>query len=185
MSKIGKKIIEVPEGVSITSDIEMGRDIFRVKGPKGELLVHRPANTGISVEDGKLTTSVSKTSKQARANWGTAASLIKNAIEGVTNGFEKGLIFEGVGYRATMKGNDIELSVGYSHPVLYKAPEGVLLSTEKNTIKVNGIDRAIVGQVAAEIRKIRKPEPYKGSGIRYAGEVIRRKAGKKAVGSGE
>ncbi|OGY64679.1 MAG: 50S ribosomal protein L6, partial [Candidatus Harrisonbacteria bacterium RIFCSPHIGHO2_02_FULL_40_20] len=121
--------------------------------------------------------------KQARANWGTMTSLFKNALQGATEGFFKILEIEGVGYRASMEGNTLILSVGFTRPVKYTAPENIKIIVDKNGIKISGIDRQLVGQVAAQIRKIKKPEPYKGKGIHYQGEVIRRKAGKKVAGA--
>jgi large subunit ribosomal protein L6 len=181
MSKIGKKPLVIPQGVVLTRDVEFGQDVLKFKGVKGEVILPILKFVSVDVKDDTVAVSITRKLKQARANWGTMVALIKNALQGVTTGFTKQLTYEGVGYRASMKGDDLELNVGYSHPVLYKTPESIVVSVEKNIITVSGIDKARVGQVAAEIRKIRKPEPYKGSGIRYVGEVIRRKAGKKAA----
>jgi large subunit ribosomal protein L6 len=183
MSKIGKKPIEIPTDVTMKRDVLKGRDVLQVKGPKGEISINILSFVELDIQAGSVQVSTKKLHKQARANWGTMASLIKNAIYGVSHGFAKTLVFEGVGFRAQLKGKALELNVGYSHPVVYDPVSGVEIATEKNTITVSGVDKLQVGQAAAEIRKIRKPEPYKGSGIRYENEVIKRKAGKKAAGA--
>ncbi len=185
MSKIGKKPIAVSAGVTV--HIKSGA--VQVQGVKGELIVPILPYCVISEEevDGakrvlvKLDQGGATAGKQARANWGTMAALIKNAIQGVHEGFQKKLQFEGIGYRGTMEGKTLVLSVGFSHPVKYESPQGVAIIVEKNIITISGFDKALIGKVAAEIRKIKKPEPYQGKGIRYVGEVIRRKAGKKAA----
>ncbi|MEE8131687.1 MAG: 50S ribosomal protein L6, partial [Candidatus Paceibacterota bacterium] len=137
----------------------------------------------IEIKDNQIFFTPQNTSKQARANWGTVRSLVQNAVLGVSEGFTKVLEIEGVGYRAETQGNDLVLNVDLSHPIKISPPEGIKISTEKNTIKVFGIDKALVGGIAAKIRSVKKPEPYKGKGIRYQGEVIRRKAGKKVAGT--
>ena len=182
MSKIGKKIIQIPSGVQV----QIKDGLLSVKGAKGELNRKIPAS--ISVESNKENVTVkpadsdtTQTSKERNAPWGLYRALIQNMIKGVSEGFERILEFEGVGYKANVKGNDLELNLGYSHPVTVKAPEGISFKVEKNIIKVSGIDNELIGHVAAEIRSKREPEPYKGSGIRYKGEVIKKKAGKKAV----
>lgn len=175
MSKIGKQPIPVPSDVQVT----LGEGTLTVKGPKGTLTRDMPSEVSIAHEEGRIT--VTPKERTHPAQWGLWRALINNMVIGVSRGFTKGLEFQGVGYRATAKGNDLELSLGYSHPVTVAAPEGITFETDKTSIKVHGIDKELVGHVAALIRSKRKPEPYKGSGIRYAGEVIRRKAGKKAA----
>ena len=181
MSKIGKKPIQVPKGV----DISISNDLITVKGPKGTLKKNIPADVSIKVEGDVLTIiPTDKNSRENRTVWGLARALVQNMIIGVTDGFEKVLEFQGVGYKANAKGNDLEMGLGFSHPVLIKGHDGISFKTEKNSIKIQGADKELIGKIAAEIRVLRPPEPYKGSGIRYAGEVIRRKAGKKAAASG-
>ena len=180
MSKIGKQPIEIPEGVAVS----LSEDSISVKGLKGELT--NPLTKGINVAvDGnfiKLTTL--KEGKDNIAKWGLQRALIANMIIGVTKGFEKVLEFQGVGYKANVKGKDLELGLGYSHLISIPGVENITFSVEKSFIKISGSDKELVGQVAAEIRRKRPPEPYKGSGIRYKDEVIKRKAGKKAVTTG-
>lgn len=180
MSKIGKKAIEIPSGVTVTLG---DKNKVTVKGPKGELVNSFDAEINIAVEGNEVTVTPRKDIKRLYALWGLTRSLIANMIEGVVKGYEKKLELQGVGYKCALKGNDLDLALGFSHPVLYKAPEGIKFTVEKNIISISGIDKQSVGQTAAEIRKIRKPEPYKGKGVRYVGEQVRRKAGKK-VGSG-
>ena len=152
-----------------------------VKGPKGELVRKLNNLVSVVVQDGEVKVSVAnQEEKNERALWGTFSAHVMNMIKGVTEGFTKDLEVNGVGYKVSMQGNDLKIEVGYSHPVIYKAPEGIVISTEKNQIKVAGTDTELVGRVAAEIRKVRKPEPYKGKGIKYVDEIIRRKAGKTA-----
>lgn len=185
MSKIGKKPIAVPHAVTV----EIAAGSVKIKGNKGELAVPILPHCVISQEetDGakrvlvRLNQAGALSGKQARANWGTMAALIKNAIAGVSDGFQKKLQLEGIGYRGSMEGKTLALTVGFSHPVKYESPQGITIAVEKNIIAISGFDKALVGKVAAEIRKIKKPEPYQGKGIRYVGEVIRRKAGKKAA----
>ncbi|MEK7084957.1 MAG: 50S ribosomal protein L6 [Patescibacteria group bacterium] len=178
MSRIGKKPIPIPEGVSIA----VSGSSVTVKGPKGTL--ERPFRSEISIEvNGKeARVSPKRETKFARALWGTYASHIKNMIEGTTRGFVKKLEVQGIGYKAAVQGDSLVMSLGFSHPVSFKAPEGVAFGVEKNIITVSGIDKEKVGMAASEIRALKKPEPYKGKGIRYVGEVVRRKAGKKATG---
>ncbi|MDD3006302.1 MAG: 50S ribosomal protein L6 [Candidatus Pacebacteria bacterium] len=180
MSKIGKKAIEIPSGVTVTLG---DKNKVSVKGPKGELAASFDAEIKIVIEGNELTVNPRKDIKRLYALWGLTRSLIANMIEGVVKGYEKKLELQGVGYKVVLKGNDLDLALGFSHPVLFKAPEGIKFVVEKNVITIAGIDKQSVGQVAAEIRKLRKPEPYKGKGVRYVGEQVRRKAGKK-VGSG-
>lgn len=178
MSRIGKQPVEVPEGTEVK--IEGNR--VTVKGPKGTLEKEFHPDMIIEVEEGRITVKRPSDSKLHKSLHGLTRSLIANMVEGVTRGFEKNLEIHGVGYRATAKGRDLELSLGYSHPILVKAPEGIEFELVTPTkIRVKGIDKQKVGQVAAKIRGLRKPDPYKGKGVRYAGEQIRRKAGKTAV----
>jgi large subunit ribosomal protein L6 len=183
MSKIGKQPIKLPEGVTASVD----EDKITVKGPKGELEVRllpyvRPEFDEAARE---LKFTPEANHKQARSNWGTMRANAANAVLGVTNGFAKTLVVEGVGYRITKAGEGLEMTLGFSHPVKYEATPGITFEVEKNTIlKISGIDKRLVGQVAAEIRAFEKAEPYKGRGFRYSDEVVRRKAGKKAVASG-
>jgi large subunit ribosomal protein L6 len=158
---------------------ERGNEYF-VKGPKGELSVMKLAGVAVNLEEGFLNVTQTGTDRQSAANLGTQWSLLKNAAIGVTEGFTKVLEIQGVGYRAAMEGTKINLSLGFSHPVLFEPLPGVSVSVEKNFITITGPNKEDVGQTAALIRKYRKPEPYKGKGIRYQGEVVRMKAGKKA-----
>jgi large subunit ribosomal protein L6 len=177
MSKIGKKPIEIPKGVEIKID----GSLVSVKGPKGELKKTIVGKFDLKIDDDKFNIATQDTSGRTMALWGLNRALIQNMVKGVSDGFEKVLEFKGVGYKAAVKGKNLELSLGYSHPVTVDAPEGITFTTEKSSIKVSGIDKELVGEMAANIRSKRKPEPYKGSGIRYADEVIKKKAGKKAV----
>jgi large subunit ribosomal protein L6 len=177
MSRIGKKPIEVPAGVLVS--IDPGR--VTVSGPKGELRQVVPTRIAISQEEGTITVTRPTERGEDRALHGLTRSLIANMVEGVTTGFEKRLEIQGVGYRAAMSGTDLELQVGYSHPVKVKPREGISFEVPVPTqVVVRGIDKQVVGQTAAEIRKVRPPEPYKGKGIRYEGEFVRRKVGKRA-----
>ena len=182
MSKIGKLPITIPEGVTVTID----GGTLHVKGAKGEVSLPILQGVGATLENGILTFVLQSTSKQARSNWGTMRALTANTIQGFVKEFEKGLILEGVGYRITKEGEGLTLNLGFSHPVKYDAPKGITFEVEKNSrLKIRGTDKALVGQVAAQIRAMKKPEPYKGKGFRYEDEVIRRKVGKKAgTGSG-
>lgn len=180
MSKIGKKPIEIPQGVSVK--IEEGT--IYVKGPKGELTEPFIEGINVVVEGNLIKLSLKGEDRENLAKWGLKRALIANMITGVTMGFEKVLEFQGIGYKAAVKGKDLELGLGYSHPITISGVEGIMFSVEKNAIKVSGLDKELVGKIAAEIRSKRLPEPYKGSGIRYKGEVIKKKAGKKAVASG-
>ena len=174
MSRIGKLPIEIPSGVTITVD----SDVITVVGAQGQLTVPHLSDVTVTQEDGKLTVVRKDDEKIAKSQHGLQRSLLNNAVEGVTKGFEKKLEVNGVGFRVSGGGSDLELAVGLSHPVKYKAQEGVQLTVNKMEITVAGIDKQKVGQTAAEIRAIKKPEPYKGKGIKYADEQILRKAGK-------
>lgn len=177
MSRIGKQTIQIPQGVTVS----ITDGFVVVKGPKGELKRKLHPVVTVNVADGIATVDVqNKEVKMERALWGTFASHIKNMVVGVTEGFKKQLEINGVGYRVAMQGTDLKIEVGYSHPVIYKMPAEVKASVEKNVITLESIDKEAVGQTASEIRAIRKPEPYKGKGIKYMDEVIRRKAGKAA-----
>jgi len=177
MSRIGKKPIEVPAGVLVS--VDPGR--VTVSGPKGELRQTVPQRMKITQEDGTLSVERPTERGDDRALHGLTRSLIANMVEGVTNGFEKRLEIQGVGYRAAMSGTNLELQVGYSHSVRITPREGISFEVPVPTqVVVRGIDKQMVGQTAAEIRKVRPPEPYKGKGIRYEGEYVRRKVGKRA-----
>lgn len=174
MSRIGKLPIEVPSGVTITIDSEK----VLVKGSKGELTVPHLSEVEVKHEDGKIIVTRNNDERVARAQHGLQRSLLNNAVDGVTKGFSKKLEVNGVGFRVSGGGSEIEMSLGFSHPVKYQAPKGINLVVNKMEITVEGIDKQQVGQVAAEIRALKKPEPYKGKGIKYADEHILRKAGK-------
>lgn len=177
MSRLGKQPIEIPSGVEVT----YADGVFTVKGPKGTLQKPFTDDVKIDVDGNTVTTTPARDTAHAKALWGTYAAHIRNMIGGVTEGFEKKLEIEGVGYRAEMKGNTLVLMVGFSHPVEMDVPEGVTAAVEKNVITINGADKDVVGQFAANVRAVKKPEPYKGKGIHYQGEYIIRKQGKKAV----
>ncbi|MGF1460673.1 MAG: 50S ribosomal protein L6 [Leptolyngbyaceae cyanobacterium] len=175
MSRIGKRPIPVPAKVTVTID---GQAIS-VKGPKGELSRVLPEGVVISQEGDTVLVQPQDTSRRSRERHGLCRTLVANMIEGVTNGYQKRLEIQGVGYRAQVQGQALNMSLGYSHPVVFDPPEGVQFAVENNTnVVVSGIDKEIVGNMAAKIRAARPPEPYKGKGVRYAGEYIRRKAGK-------
>jgi large subunit ribosomal protein L6 len=179
VSRIGKQPVAVPSGVQVTID----GTLVTVQGPKGTLSQTVPADMRIAMDDGTLTVTRPTDGREHRSLHGLTRTLIANMVEGVTNGYEKRLEIVGVGYRAAMKGSDIEFALGFSHPVLFEAPEGIEFEVPAPTrVTVRGIDKQQVGQVAANIRKLRKPEPYKGKGIRYEGEYVRKKAGKAAKG---
>jgi large subunit ribosomal protein L6 len=180
MSKIGKQPIQIPEKVEVK---EVDGVLEFKSGEKTASLKINPFIKA-EIKDGFLTFFPLKDSKQARSNWGTIRALANNAIKGLANNFEKILEIEGVGYRAAMEGENITLSLGFSHPIKIVPPKGIKLSVEKNTVKISGSDKALVGKIAAEIRKKKKVEPYKGKGIKYQGEIVRRKAGKKMAAAG-
>jgi large subunit ribosomal protein L6 len=177
MSRLGKQPVTIPKGVDVTVD----KTTVTVKGPKGTLTrrVH-PAVT-ITVAEGSATVVPNKEHELAAAMWGTFAAHLNNMVHGVTEGFEKKLQIEGVGYRAELKGRTLVLSMGFSHPVEMQVPEGIDAVVEKNIITLKGADNEQLGQFAADVRAVKKPEPYKGKGIRYVGEYIIRKQGKKAA----
>ncbi len=175
MSRVGNKPVDLPDGV----DVKIDGSAVTVKGSKGELNRMFHERIGFDLDQGVVTVTRPDDSRESRALHGLSRALFHNMVVGVSDGFRKELEIQGVGYRASLKGNDIELLVGFSHPVLVEAPEGITFEVPEQTrIVVSGIDKEQVGQVAANIRKVRPPEPYKGKGIRYVGEYVRRKAGK-------
>ena len=177
MSRIGRKPIEIPEGVEI--DVKPGA--VTVKGPKGELEQDLSREMKVSLDDGTITVERPTDRGEHRALHGLTRSLIANMVEGVTSGFERRLEIQGVGYRANLKGKSLEMALGYSHPVTIEAPEGIEFEVPQPTeVVVRGIDKQLVGETAARIRRVRPPEPYKGKGIRYQGEFVARKVGKRA-----
>ena len=180
MSKIGKQPIELNEQVKI--DLKDGQ--INVSGPKGELKHFLPKAVSIEIKDGLLQVITKDKSKQGRANFGTIRAVIANMIKGVTEGWSKQLELVGTGYRAETDGKKLTLTVGFSHPVIIEAVEGISFKVEKNIITLEGSNKQQVGQLAAEIRHVRPPEPYKGKGIKYLDEVVRRKAGKAAKAAG-
>ena len=176
MSRIGKKPIEIPEGVQITID---GQDV-KVKGPKGELEQKVHPSIKVELKDKQIILTIGSDHKNANAFWGLSRTLVNNLIIGVTEGFQKQLEVNGVGYKASVSGRKLVLNVGYSHPVEFDMLEGIEAKVDGNVITISGINKQQVGEVAANIRKIRKPEPYKGKGIKYIDEIIIRKVGKAA-----
>ena len=179
MSRIGRYPIPVPSSVTVTV-----AEAIEVKGPKGILTFPVSPVIDLTQADGQIVVTRSKETKEAKSLHGLYRTVIRNLIQGVTDGFERRLEMKGVGYRATKQGNDLQMNLGYSHPIMVTAPVGIELAVEKNSIFVRGIDKQLVGQVAANIRSLRPPEPYKGKGIRYSDETIRMKAGKAAKAAG-
>jgi len=181
MSRIGKKPVAIPSGVSVT----VGASEVTVKGPKGQLSLAIPNMCKVTQEGAEINVARIGNDKPMRAAHGTTRAHLNNMVKGVTDGFTKDLEIVGVGYKAEAKGQTLTLTIGFSHPVTFTAPQGITIETPEPTkIKISGIDRQKVGQIAAEIRGVRPPEPYKGKGIKYIDEYIERKAGKSAVGSG-
>lgn len=177
MSRIGNAIITIPSGVTI----DVGDDSVSVKGPKGQLVQARVAGIQFAQADGTLSLTRDNETKQVRANHGLMRALVANMVQGVSQGFKKDLEIRGVGYRAAVKGSNLEMNLGYSHPIVFQIPKGIEIKVDKNTnISITGIDKQQVGQVAANIRDYRKPDHYKGKGVRYVGEYVRLKAGKTA-----
>lgn len=174
MSRIGKLPVEIPAGVTITVD----GNLIKVTGPKGELQEAKLPHVDVAIDGNQLLVTRRSDEKQARAQHGLMRALVQNMVVGVTNGFEKKLEVSGVGFKVALQGNKLVMSLGFSHPVEYVAPDGITINVDKMNIVVSGINKQQVGQVAADIRKFKKPEPYKGKGIKYAGEYIIRKAGK-------
>jgi large subunit ribosomal protein L6 len=178
MSRIGKKLITVPAGVTITSNDAS----VTVKGPKGELSITlHPSISVTSTEEGVRVAIADETDNRQRALWGTFGSLLRNMITGVTTGYSKQLEINGVGFKWAVKGKTFEVHAGFSHPVAFPIPEGITITSKENSATVEGIDKQLVGETAAQIRSIKKPEPYLGKGIKYSDEVILRKAGKTAA----
>lgn len=183
MSRIGKKPIQIPEGIRV----EIGGQNLKVLGPKGELRIELHRDIKIELKDNEISVSLQKKnpSKKTKGLWGLYRALIFNMVYGVSKGFEKKLEIEGIGYKAVVDGENLVLNAGFVNPVKIKKPEGIDFSVEKNVITVSGISKEKVGQISAIIRKVKKAEPYKGKGIRYQGEKIRRKEGKKVVSAKE
>lgn len=177
MSRIGKQPINLPKGV----EASVSAGVLTVKGPKGTLTRKLDDKVQVATLNGSIVVSLKEENDESSAIWGTIAAHANNMVEGVTNGFTKVLEIEGVGYRAELKGKELVLSVGFSHPVALTIPEGVSVAVEKGVVTLTGNDKEAVGQFAADVRKVKKPEPYKGKGIHYRGEYIIRKQGKKAV----
>ncbi|KPL04876.1 MAG: 50S ribosomal protein L6 [candidate division Zixibacteria bacterium SM1_73] len=178
MSRVGKKPISIPSGVKV----KIEQNEIRVSGPKGELKKEIHPSLKIQMNENEIVVSRSSDSKFRRSLHGLARALIANMVEGVTNGYRKALEIQGIGYKAELKGEKLNLSLGFSHPILFAPPEGIKIDLSgPNRIAVSGIDKELVGMVAAKIRSFRPPEPYKGKGIRYEGEFVRKKAGKAAV----
>jgi large subunit ribosomal protein L6 len=175
MSRIGKKPIAIPTGVTVKADASG----VEVKGPKGQLRQPLPPGVTAAVEDGNIVTKKTADDQELDKFHGLARSLVNNAVLGVTEGWKKELDIVGVGYRAEMKGKQVVLALGYSHPIVYDIPNGIEIAIEKQThLTVTGVDRQLVGQVAANLRRMRKPDPYQQKGVRYTGEVLKKKAGK-------
>ncbi|OGY52489.1 MAG: 50S ribosomal protein L6 [Candidatus Buchananbacteria bacterium RIFCSPLOWO2_01_FULL_56_15] len=178
MSRIGKQPIAIPDSVTVT----IANGLVAVKGPKGELSQQLHPLVSVAQTGSELNVSVGNANdKKQRSLWGLWRKLIANMVTGVTEGFSKQLEINGVGYKAVLQGDKLVITVGYSHPVEYSLPEGLTAKVEKNLITISGADKQLVGQAAAEIRSVRKPEPYKGKGIKYVTEIVRRKAGKTAA----
>ncbi|MFA6585847.1 MAG: 50S ribosomal protein L6 [Candidatus Paceibacterota bacterium] len=177
MSRIGKQEILIPKGVEVTKS----GDILKVVGPKGTLTKIFRDDITINIASGLITLNIKRNDKFSKSLWGTYASLIKNMIKGVETPYQKKLILEGVGFKSEVKGKEFVFALGFSHPVIVKIPEGITATAEKNNITITGVDKELVGSFTAGIRALKKPEPYKGKGMRYEDEVIRRKQGKKTA----
>jgi large subunit ribosomal protein L6 len=177
MSRIGKQEIQIPKGVEVKKD----GTLFTVKGPKGTLTKIFRDDITITITQDIITLNTNRNDKFSKSLWGTYASHIKNMIKGVETPYQKKLILEGVGFKSEVKGKEIVFALGFSHPVIVKIPDGLTVTAEKNNITVTGIDKELVGSFTAMVRALKKPEPYKGKGMRYEGEVIRRKQGKKTA----
>ena len=177
MSKLGKRPITIPAAAKVVLE----GDVLKITGPKGELTRQVPKAISVTLTDDTITLDPTGSAGEVKAIWGTTASHINNMVIGVTEGFVKVLEIEGVGYRAEVKGSELILSVGFSHPVALTVPSGLEAKVEKNVITISGFDKEVVGQFAANVRQVKKPEPYKGKGIRYRDEYVIRKQGKKAV----
>ena len=178
MSRVGKQILTIPGKTTVTAN----GGLVNVKGPKGELSRRFSDRIAINIEGNAITAVPNNNSMQTKMMWGTTMSHIKNMILGANHPFTKKLLIEGVGFRVELAGKDLKLALGFSHPVLVRIPEGISVIVEKNAVSISGIDKELVGQFAATVRAYKKPEPYKGKGIRYENETVRRKQGKKTVG---
>ncbi len=176
MSKIGQLPVQILSG----ANVEVSDKKVLISGPKGNLSVSLPNDIEVKVEGQNIIVSAKKDNKATKSNWGTVRMLLSNSIKGVTEGWKKQLELVGTGYRSEVQGNKLVLTVGYSHPIVIEAPEGITFKVEKSIVNVDGIDKQLVGQISANIRASRPPEPYKGKGVKYVGEYIRRKAGKAA-----
>jgi len=175
MSRIGKKPIPIPKGVTVT----IGEGAVEVQGPKGKLRQMVPPGVRFAQDDGALVATLEREEKELKKFHGLARSLVANAVTGVTEGFKKELDIVGIGYRAELKGKQVHFALGYSHPIVFDVPTGIDIAIDKQThVVVTGVDRQLVGQVAADIRGLRKPDPYKQKGVRYTGEVLKKKVGK-------
>mgnify|MGYP003440946356 FL=1 len=177
MSRIGKQIIQIPHG----TEVSISNGVFRAKGPKGELVKEFKDDVAVTIENNTVTFAPKNSTPFSRALWGTYSSHVKNMIKGVNEAYSKKLVLEGVGFKSESDGKVLKLALGFSHPVLVPITEGLTVTAEKNIITVTGIDKEMVGQFTADVRAMKKPEPYKGKGFRYEGEVIRRKQGKKSA----
>ena len=177
MSRIGKQIIQIPQG----TEVSISNGVFRAKGPKGELVKEFKDDVAVTIENNTVTFAPKNSTPFSRALWGTYSSHVKNMIKGVNEAYSKKLVLEGVGFKSESDGKVLKLALGFSHPVLVPITEGLTVTAEKNIITVTGIDKEMVGQFTADVRVMKKPEPYKGKGFRYEGEVIRRKQGKKSA----
>ena len=177
MSRIGKQKIQIPKGVEVTKN----GAVLKVVGPKGTITKTFRDDITINIADGLVTLDIKRNDKFSKSLWGTYASHIKNMIKGVETPYQKKLILEGVGFKSEVKGKEFNFALGFSHPVIIPIPEGITATAEKNNITITGIDKELVGNFTAAIRALKKPEPYKGKGIRYENEVIRRKQGKKTA----
>jgi len=180
MSRVGKKPIVIPTGV----EVKIEGKIVKIKGQKGELQKEIRPEIKVEVKGNQILVSPKTETKKTKAFWGLIRALLFNMIKGVTEGYEKKLEIEGLGFKANLEGTNLVLEVGFANSIKIEAPSGIKFSVEKNVITISGADKELVGQIAAKIRKVRPPEPYKGKGIKYQGEVIRRKVGKKAVTTG-
>lgn len=181
MSRIGKQEIEIPAGIKVTQSVSPLGVIVTVVGPKGTLSKTFKDDIAVTVGDKSVTLNIKRNDKFSKSLWGTYASHIKNMITGVVTPYQKRLILEGVGYKSEVKGKEFVFALGFSHPVVVPIPEGITATADKNNITISGIDKELVGSFTAAVRALKKPEPYKGKGMRYDTEVIRRKQGKKTV----
>lgn len=181
MSRIGKQEINIPSGVKVTQQVNSGGNTITVAGSKGTISKVFRDDIAITLGDKAVTLNIKRNDKFSKSLWGTYASHIKNMIQGVETPYQKKLILEGVGFKSEVKGKELHFALGFSHPVIVPIPDTITATAEKNNITISGIDKELVGSFTAMIRALKKPEPYKGKGMRYEGEVIRRKQGKKTV----